>query len=94
MKAYSILQSSSPFLLPLNSLKQSLKIAFPERLGAFPLDDFVKNGRAILYRFRENLEQITFFIPINQNIEPFKFVDVFFKIANPFHAPTRSTTVS
>ena len=36
---------------------------------AVTLDDFVEEGRSVLDRFRENLEQVAIVVIVNQNVE-------------------------
>ncbi len=60
-------QVTSQLLFPLNGFKEGLKITFPKTLCPLALDDFKEQRGPILHRLGENLQQVTFLIPVHQN---------------------------
>src|SRR6266511_5075340 len=85
------LQISSRSLLALDGFEQRFEIAFAEALCAFALNNFKEERRAILYRLRENLEQITFIIAIDQDTELFQRIQF---LVNMTHAVEQRVVVS
>jgi hypothetical protein len=61
------LQIASRFLFALDGFEECFEIAFAKALRAFALDNLEKERRPILHRFREDLQEITFVIPIHEN---------------------------
>ena len=54
----NFLKVSAFALLELDALEQGLEVAGPEALMVATLNDLDEDGRAVLERFRENLEKI------------------------------------
>src|SRR5208337_4111684 len=63
---WACLQIPSPRLLHFDRFKQRLEISFAKSAAALALDDFEEHGRSILYRLRENLQQVAFFVAVYQ----------------------------
>src|ERR1700730_8077957 len=61
------LQVAAKILFALERFEQRLEVSGAEALRAFPLDDLVKQRRAILHRLREDLEQISFLVTIDED---------------------------
>lgn len=64
----TILQIPSLSLLPLNSLKQTLEIARSEPVKFVPLNNLNEHSGAIHQRLREQLQEISTFVEINQDV--------------------------
>ena len=64
------LKIPSPGLLSFQRFKQRLEIARAEPFAAVPTDNFIKYRWPILNGLAENLEQISFFIPVYKNPAP------------------------
>ena len=47
--------------------KQGFEVAFPEGSCALALNDLVKDGRAVLYRLGEDLEQVALVVAVDQD---------------------------
>ena len=62
--------------------EQRFEISFAETFAAFSLEDFVENGRAVFDGFGENLQQIAFFVAVDENAESFQVFDVFVDLAD------------
>src|SRR6266496_5642900 len=77
------LQIASRGLFALDGFEQRFEIALSKALRAFALNDLEKERRSILHRLREDLQQITFVIAINQNAQPPQSIQFFIDVANP-----------
>ena len=60
------LEISSSRLLHFNRFKKRLEISFAEATAAFALDDLEENGGTILDWLREDLQEVTFFVAVNE----------------------------
>src|SRR5215208_3831754 len=69
-------------LFPFHSLEQCFEIPLAEALGSLALDDLVEERRAVLHRLAEDLEQVAFIIPIDQDAELSQRGKVFIDAAN------------
>ena len=69
-------------LLSFDGFEQRFEIAFAEALRAFALNNLEKKCRAILHRLGENLKQITFIIPIDENAQLFQCVQFFINVTD------------
>jgi len=63
------LKRSTICLLAFDALKQSFKVSGSKTLGTHALYNFEEQGWADLNGFYEDLQQVPFFIGINQNGE-------------------------
>src|SRR2546423_15709614 len=61
------LQVAAEILFALQRFEQRLEISGAEALRALSLDDFVEERRTVLHRLRENLQQVAFLVPVNQD---------------------------
>ena len=64
------LKIPSPGLLSFQRFEQGFEIARSETFAAVAADNFVKYRGPILNGLAENLEQISFFIPIDKDATP------------------------
>src|SRR5688500_13123505 len=71
-------------LFAFDRLEQCLEIPFAERPRALPLDDLVEQRRPVLHRFREDLQQVSIRIAIDENSELLENVD---RLVDPADAP-------
>src|SRR5690606_13228651 len=63
------LQVPSPFLLCFQRFKERLEVAFSKAAAAAALDDLDKRCRPVLDWSGENLQQVAFVIPVNQDAQ-------------------------
>jgi hypothetical protein len=61
------LQISSQLLLSFNGFKQCLEIAGTKGFCPFALNDLEEQSGPVFNRFGEDLQQVAFIIPVNQN---------------------------
>ena len=64
------LQIAPRGLFALDRFEERFEIAFAETLRAFALDNLKKEGRPVLDRLCEDLQEITFVVAIDQDAEP------------------------
>src|SRR5579862_2502962 len=55
---YELLEVAAPFLFTLDRFEQGFEVALSEALGAVPLDQLEEDGRPILHRLGEDLQQV------------------------------------
>src|SRR5258708_8571072 len=63
------LKIAALFLFRFNRFEKGLEIALSETLRAMALNDFDEHGRTALDGFREDLQQIAFIVPIDQDTQ-------------------------
>src|SRR5690606_15690048 len=80
----SLSQIAAQFLLPLDRLEQRAEVALAEALGTLTLDDLVENSGAVLHRLREDLQQVTVGIAINQDAELRQLLNRLIDLPYPF----------
>jgi hypothetical protein len=73
-----ILEVSTACLFALDGLKECLEVSFSKRARAFALDDLVKKCGAIFDGFGEDLQEIAFFVAVDQDAEFAQGSEVFF----------------
>ena len=68
---------ASLLLLLLNGDEQTLEVASSESLVVLPLDHLEEKSRSVLYWLSEDLQQISLFVIVDENLVLLKSVDVF-----------------
>src|SRR3989304_4599793 len=71
-------------LLALEGLEEGLEVADPEAARAVPVDDFEEEGRAILHRLGEDLEEIALLVAVGLDAELLEGVHGHASVADPF----------
>src|ERR1700677_3664749 len=82
---YRTLQVSPCGLVPLDRLEKSLEITLSKTLSALTLDNLEEQGRPVLYRFGEDLKQIAFVIPVNQDTQLFQRREILIDLPYPLN---------
>src|SRR4051794_35925945 len=78
------LQVSAQRLVALDRLEERLEVALAERRRAVALDDFEEDGRPVLRRLREDLQQVAVVVAVGQDPQPLEVAVVLGDLA---HAP-------
>src|SRR5215213_2658607 len=78
----SALEISSQCLFALDRLEERLEVACAEALGSLALNDLVENGWPVFDRLRENLKQVSFIVPVDENPELLKRREIFIDFAD------------
>ena len=66
------------FLFNFQRFKQSFEVAFSERLTSLATDNFEKQCRPVLQRFRKDLQQIALIVPVGKQPHLFDLTRIFF----------------
>src|SRR5262249_39058044 len=77
------LQSASQLLFPFDGLEESLEVPFAEALGTMALDDLEEQRRTILNGLGEDLEHVTFVVPVNQDAQVGQHLNVLVDLPHP-----------
>src|SRR2546430_1100121 len=76
------LEITAQVLFAFQRLEQCFEVAGTEALGAFTLDYLVKERRSVFHRLGENLQQVSFLVPVDENAEGAQPCDVFVGVTN------------
>src|SRR5690349_985369 len=76
------LKIPAQLLLALESLEQRLEVTRPEALRTFALDYLVEQRRPIFHRLRENLQQVPFFVAIDEDAEFAQLLHIFVDVSD------------
>src|SRR5881392_2362265 len=60
---------SALLLLPLDRLEEGLEVALAEAHGAVPLDHLEEDGRLVLDRLGEDLEQVAVLVAVDEDLQ-------------------------
>ena len=71
-------------MLSLDGFKEGFEVALTETGGTFALDDLEENRWAGLYGLGEDLEEVAFFVAVNEDAEFAQGADVFVDITDAF----------
>src|SRR5262245_19021146 len=76
------LQVASTPLFFFDRYKQRLEVSLAETLASFPLQDLVKDRRPVLDRLGEDLQEIAFFVAVDEDAESLEVFDVLVNLAD------------
>src|SRR5437773_3819700 len=70
------LEVASESLFPLDRLEEGLEVPLSEAAASLSLDDLVEDGRTVLDRFGEQLEEVALLVPVDEDSQARERVDV------------------
>src|SRR5215218_5992464 len=82
--AVDVLEVAAPRLLDLDRLEQRLEVAHAEAARPVALDDLEEEGRAVLDRAREDLEEVALLVAVGLDPELLERLDRDADVADPF----------
>jgi hypothetical protein len=71
-------------LLPFDGFKEGFEVSFAKRFGAPALNNFKEKGGPILNGFGEQLQEVTVFIPVHQDVQGLEDGNILVNRPHPF----------